>query len=187
MPGRAFYSEFKFKGGSRGMVISEDVVMLDSVKGSHVFLVRAEENIFIDTGMPGYAGQIANELKSLGRRDRKRRENPPDPSRRGPYRQREGAAGHVRRRAVGARGGRHVHHRRNEAPRRQGRRLGADAPACAECHGDLRCLPRLRRDRRDSRPGAHARATRSSGTGASCSPATSCGISMGGFPCCRPI
>jgi glyoxylase-like metal-dependent hydrolase (beta-lactamase superfamily II) len=48
------------------MKLTENVHMLDSVKGSHVFLVTGRENILIDTGMPGNAGRIAGELRSLG-------------------------------------------------------------------------------------------------------------------------
>jgi glyoxylase-like metal-dependent hydrolase (beta-lactamase superfamily II) len=45
--------------------ISNNVYMLDSVKGSHVFLVRAKGNVLIDTGMPGNAGRIIEELRTM--------------------------------------------------------------------------------------------------------------------------
>ncbi len=48
------------------MKIIENVYMLDSAKGSHVFLIKAEQNILIDTGLPGQSGRILSELRSLG-------------------------------------------------------------------------------------------------------------------------
>ena len=48
------------------MKITDNVTMLDSVKGSHVFLITGTENVLIDTGMPGNAPKIIEELKSLG-------------------------------------------------------------------------------------------------------------------------
>lgn len=47
------------------MKIVENVYQLDSAKGSHVFLIKGEENILIDTGMPGLAERILAELKTL--------------------------------------------------------------------------------------------------------------------------
>jgi glyoxylase-like metal-dependent hydrolase (beta-lactamase superfamily II) len=48
------------------MKITENVYMLDSVKGSHVFLITGVENVLIDTGMSGNAPKIIGELKTLG-------------------------------------------------------------------------------------------------------------------------
>jgi glyoxylase-like metal-dependent hydrolase (beta-lactamase superfamily II) len=48
------------------MKITGNVFMLETTTASHAFLIRGNENILIDTGMPGHAGQIADELKSLG-------------------------------------------------------------------------------------------------------------------------
>ena len=48
------------------MKLTDTVYMLDSVKGSHVFLVAGEENVLIDTGMPGNAPKIVDELKPMG-------------------------------------------------------------------------------------------------------------------------
>ncbi|MEA4804592.1 MBL fold metallo-hydrolase [Acetobacterium wieringae] len=48
------------------MEITKNVFQLDSVKGSHVFLIKADENILIDTGMPGASKQILAEINDLG-------------------------------------------------------------------------------------------------------------------------
>lgn len=48
------------------MKITENVYQLDSAKGSHVFLIKGEENILIDSGMPGGAERILAELKAVG-------------------------------------------------------------------------------------------------------------------------
>lgn len=48
------------------MQIRDTIYMLDSVKGSHVFLVTGGENVLIDTGMPGNAPKILAELTTLG-------------------------------------------------------------------------------------------------------------------------
>lgn len=48
------------------MEIAENVYQLDCSKRSHVFLIKSDVNILIDTGMPGLAGQILSELGSLG-------------------------------------------------------------------------------------------------------------------------
>ncbi len=48
------------------MKITENVYQLESTKYSHAFLVKGEENILIDTGMPGLAKKILEELESLG-------------------------------------------------------------------------------------------------------------------------
>lgn len=45
--------------------ITEDVYQLDSTKQSHVFLIQSDENILIDTGMPGLTRKIISELESL--------------------------------------------------------------------------------------------------------------------------
>lgn len=47
------------------MKISEDVYSLESSKRSHIYLIRSDMNILIDTGMPGLMGQIVTELQSL--------------------------------------------------------------------------------------------------------------------------
>lgn len=48
------------------MKITEDVYQLDCTRQSHVFLIRDEENILIDSGMPGRAKKILSELDSVG-------------------------------------------------------------------------------------------------------------------------
>ena len=48
------------------MKIADNVYMLDSVKYSHVYLIRTEENILIDTGLPGFAKKILKEIQSMG-------------------------------------------------------------------------------------------------------------------------
>lgn len=48
------------------MEIINNVYQLDSVKGSHVFLIKTDENILIDTGMPGASEQILAEINHLG-------------------------------------------------------------------------------------------------------------------------
>ncbi|MBI4857509.1 MAG: MBL fold metallo-hydrolase [Acetobacterium woodii] len=48
------------------MEIINNVYQLDRVKGSHVFLIKGEENILIDTGMPGASEQILAEINDLG-------------------------------------------------------------------------------------------------------------------------
>ena len=48
------------------MQVTESVFQLDAAKRSHIFLIKAEQAFLIDTGMPGTAGQILSELRSLG-------------------------------------------------------------------------------------------------------------------------
>ncbi|NLT12958.1 MAG: MBL fold metallo-hydrolase [Clostridiales bacterium] len=48
------------------MKVTDNIFMLEASKYSHVFLVKSDENILIDTGMPGLAGKIAGELQTLG-------------------------------------------------------------------------------------------------------------------------
>ncbi len=48
------------------MVITENVFQLDSTKRSHAFLVRAGGLFLVDTGMPGLAEQILEEIRQLG-------------------------------------------------------------------------------------------------------------------------
>ncbi len=48
------------------MKIMENVYLLESTKQSHAYLIKAEENILIDTGFPGQAEGILRELDSLG-------------------------------------------------------------------------------------------------------------------------
>ncbi|AWW26075.1 MBL fold metallo-hydrolase [Acetobacterium carbinolicum] len=47
------------------MEIIENVYQLDCASHGHVFFIRSDEGILIDTGMPGLAEQILAELKSL--------------------------------------------------------------------------------------------------------------------------
>ena len=46
--------------------ITENVFQLNAAKRSHVFLIRADQSFLIDTGLPGHAGQILSELRTLG-------------------------------------------------------------------------------------------------------------------------
>jgi glyoxylase-like metal-dependent hydrolase (beta-lactamase superfamily II) len=48
------------------MKITDNVYMLESASSSHVYLVMGEENLLIDTGMPGFSKRIIAELESLG-------------------------------------------------------------------------------------------------------------------------
>ena len=48
------------------MKIMENVYMLESSKGSHMYLIKGEENSLIDTGMPGNLDKILDEMKNLG-------------------------------------------------------------------------------------------------------------------------
>ena len=48
------------------MKITDDVYMLDSAVRSHVFLIKSQENILIDTALPGISKEIMRELKDLG-------------------------------------------------------------------------------------------------------------------------
>lgn len=48
------------------MKITENVHLLESTKRSHVYLIEGEDNMLIDTGMPGLAEQILGELQGLG-------------------------------------------------------------------------------------------------------------------------
>lgn len=48
------------------MKIIDDVYMLDSAVRSHVFLIKSQENILIDTALPGISKGIMKELKDLG-------------------------------------------------------------------------------------------------------------------------
>ncbi len=48
------------------MKITENVFQLESTKRSHIFLILAEENILIDTGMPKPVKEILDELQGLG-------------------------------------------------------------------------------------------------------------------------
>jgi glyoxylase-like metal-dependent hydrolase (beta-lactamase superfamily II) len=48
------------------MKIVDNVYMLDCSENSHVFLIKAHENILIDSGFPGASGKIIQELKTLG-------------------------------------------------------------------------------------------------------------------------
>jgi glyoxylase-like metal-dependent hydrolase (beta-lactamase superfamily II) len=48
------------------MWITESVYMFDSSKYSHVYLIKAGENILIDTGLPGAAATILDEINGMG-------------------------------------------------------------------------------------------------------------------------
>lgn len=48
------------------MEIINNVYQLNSTKGSHVFLIKGDENILIDTGMPGSSTRMLKEINSLG-------------------------------------------------------------------------------------------------------------------------
>ena len=48
------------------MKITDNVYMIESSKGSHMYLIKEEENSLIDTGMPGNIDKILDEIKSLG-------------------------------------------------------------------------------------------------------------------------
>lgn len=48
------------------MKIRESVHLLESTKGSFVYLVLGEEPLLIDTGHPGRSNQILSELKNIG-------------------------------------------------------------------------------------------------------------------------
>lgn len=48
------------------MKVTDNVYVLECTTGSHVYLVKAEVNILIDTGWPGLSGKILAELQSLG-------------------------------------------------------------------------------------------------------------------------
>jgi glyoxylase-like metal-dependent hydrolase (beta-lactamase superfamily II) len=48
------------------MEIIKGVNMLDCTEKSHVYLITNEENILIDTGLPGEAEKILAEIKSMG-------------------------------------------------------------------------------------------------------------------------
>ncbi len=48
------------------MEIQTGVFMLEASPHSHVFLIQGEENILIDTGMPGQGNKILQELAPLG-------------------------------------------------------------------------------------------------------------------------
>ena len=119
------------------MVISENVVMLDSVKGSHVFLVKGAETVLIDTGMPGRAGQIAGELDRLGvdiKSVGKILLTHHDVDHIGSA---KALQRHIRRGGLGAGGGCAVHQGRKKARRRQGHRVGALKSAGAVHHRDI--------------------------------------------------
>jgi glyoxylase-like metal-dependent hydrolase (beta-lactamase superfamily II) len=48
------------------MKIAENVYLLDSTKYSHVYLIRTEENILIDTGLPCLSKKILKEIQNMG-------------------------------------------------------------------------------------------------------------------------
>lgn len=48
------------------MRLSENVSMLDSSKGSYVYLIKGEENMLIDTGLPFRRNGIIKELEAMG-------------------------------------------------------------------------------------------------------------------------
>lgn len=48
------------------MKVSDNIYMLDSSIGSHVYLIKGEEIILIDTGLPFMRQGILKEIKSMG-------------------------------------------------------------------------------------------------------------------------
>lgn len=48
------------------MKITDNVYMLESSKGSHMYLIKEKESFLIDTGMPGNIDKILDEIKNLG-------------------------------------------------------------------------------------------------------------------------
>lgn len=48
------------------MKITDRVFMLDCTKGSYVYLIKGEENVLIDTGLPWKGKAIVRELEGLG-------------------------------------------------------------------------------------------------------------------------
>ena len=48
------------------MKIKENVYLLDSSIGSHVYLIKGKENVLIDTGLPFVRGRMLKELKEIG-------------------------------------------------------------------------------------------------------------------------
>ena len=47
------------------MEIIKNVYQLDCSKGSHVFLIKSNDSVLIDTGMPGQGSKILSEIESL--------------------------------------------------------------------------------------------------------------------------
>ncbi len=47
------------------MKINDEVYLLDSTKGNYVYLIKVEEIILIDTGLPKNGKDILNELKAM--------------------------------------------------------------------------------------------------------------------------
>jgi glyoxylase-like metal-dependent hydrolase (beta-lactamase superfamily II) len=58
----------KPKGGLE-MKITDDVTMLDCSSAVRVYLIQAQENVLVDTGLPGYGARILDELNRLGAAD----------------------------------------------------------------------------------------------------------------------
>lgn len=48
------------------MKITDNVYMIESSKGSHMYLIKGKESSLIDTGMPGNIDKILDEIKNLG-------------------------------------------------------------------------------------------------------------------------
>lgn len=48
------------------MEVIKNVHMLECTKGSHVYVIKGEESILIDTGIPGFSIKILEELKAIG-------------------------------------------------------------------------------------------------------------------------
>ena len=48
------------------MQITDTVFQLEAARYSHVFFIRSDENLLIDTSLPGSAGAILAELRRLG-------------------------------------------------------------------------------------------------------------------------
>ena len=48
------------------MKIKDNVYMLDSARGSYVYLITGKENVLIDTGLPFIRGKMLKELSDMG-------------------------------------------------------------------------------------------------------------------------
>ena len=48
------------------MKIKDNLYMMDSTKGSYVYLITGEENVLIDTGLPHVRGRLLKELDRIG-------------------------------------------------------------------------------------------------------------------------
>ena len=48
------------------MKIKDNIHMIESGKGAHIYLIKGKESFIIDCGMPGNIDKILNEIKELG-------------------------------------------------------------------------------------------------------------------------